>query len=176
MKIITSVTEITASLPSLFLPAIVTREKGRRMGVESNDDIQVSRELLTRWAENCLHMNHLGTLVQREITKTRGNARTLDLAERARTRAWILFNELIAHGAKKLEKYTETDAPPPTLREYDVVRLKHSTFTIPVQPGTEGTVLIVHPAGLQAYEVEFMDAGISLGVFTVYGTDLEPVK
>jgi len=65
-----------------------------------------------------IHMNHLGTLVKRELrlpgssggNRTRseaGHARTIDLAERARRRAWILFNELLEHGAVKPEGYQE---------------------------------------------------------------------
>ena len=46
-------------------------------------DGQVSVEQLTRWAESCLRMNHLGTLVQRELDPS---SRAADLAERARRR------------------------------------------------------------------------------------------
>jgi hypothetical protein len=68
---------------------------------------QISEKLLTRWAESCLHMNHLGTLIQRELPASENNARAIDLAERARRRAWELFNDLIEHGAKKPEGYQE---------------------------------------------------------------------
>jgi hypothetical protein len=69
---------------------------------------QISEELLTRWAESCLHMNHLGTLIQRELPASEKNARAIDLAERARKRAWELFNDLIEHGAKNPEGYQES--------------------------------------------------------------------
>lgn len=68
---------------------------------------EIPEELLTKWAESCLHMNHLGTLVQRELQPIREHARAIDLSERARRRAWTLFNELLAHGAKKPDGYQE---------------------------------------------------------------------
>jgi hypothetical protein len=54
-------------------------------------------------------MNHLGTLIQWEIEPTISNARVLDLAERARRRAWALFNELVENGAMKPEGYAEPE-------------------------------------------------------------------
>jgi hypothetical protein len=68
---------------------------------------QVSEELLTRWAESCLHMQHLGTLIRREFLPTEKNARALDLAERIERSAWALFNEFLEHGAKKPAGYQE---------------------------------------------------------------------
>lgn len=68
--------------------------------------MSVSQETLTRWADNCLHMNHLGTLVRRELQA--GNIlRAGDLAERARVRAWSMLNELFEAGASKPESYAE---------------------------------------------------------------------
>jgi len=61
---------------------------------------------LTKWAESCLHANHLNTLVQREIAA--GNLeRARELSERARNQAWRLFDEMIAAGGKKPEGYAE---------------------------------------------------------------------
>ena len=51
-------------------------------------------------------INHLNTLVQRENGLT---ARAADLSERARRRAWDLFNEVVAAGASKPEGYREPD-------------------------------------------------------------------
>jgi len=63
------------------------------------------------------------------------------------------------------------------LEEYAVVRLKHTVTTLPIQPGTEGTVLIVYSSTPQAYEVEFVDdAGRSLGTYTIEEANLEEVK
>jgi len=68
-------------------------------------------------------MNHLGTLIQREIqqkgssgggNRTRPeaeHARAIDLAERARRRAWMLFSELLEHGAKSPDVYQEPAQP-----------------------------------------------------------------
>ncbi len=67
----------------------------------------IPEEVLTRWAESCIHMNHLGTLIQRELPANQKNSRVLDLAERARRRAYELFNELVEYGAKKPEGYRE---------------------------------------------------------------------
>lgn len=65
-----------------------------------------SDDQLTKWAESCLHANHLNTLVQREIAA--GNLeRARELSERARNRAWTLFNEMIAAGGRKPEGYAE---------------------------------------------------------------------
>ena len=75
--------------------------------VQSESEVQISRETLTRWAETCLRMNHLGTLIEREMEGKDGCERAIDLAERARKRAWNLFNELVEYGAKKPENYAE---------------------------------------------------------------------
>ena len=70
------------------------------------DEVRITKAQLSAWAESLLHMNHHGTLVQREIQA--GNAaRASHLAERARKRAWKMFNELLAHGADKPEGYQE---------------------------------------------------------------------
>ena len=69
---------------------------------------EVTHELLTKWAESCLRINHLNTLVQREISDRRLH-RAAELSERARRRAWDLFNEMVAAGASKPAKYTELD-------------------------------------------------------------------
>ncbi|GHU11979.1 hypothetical protein FACS1894185_6050 [Betaproteobacteria bacterium] len=68
--------------------------------------MDISQSTLTRWADTCLHMNHLGTLVQRELNV--GNVvHAQDLSERARMRAWELLNEIFAAGASKPEGYAE---------------------------------------------------------------------
>lgn len=69
--------------------------------------VEISQDALTRWAESCVHMNHLGTLVQREL-KEGDLARAQELAERARARAWSLLNELFAAGAAKPDGYAES--------------------------------------------------------------------
>lgn len=61
--------------------------------------MEIPDSLLTRWADSCLHMNHLGTLIQRELAPNSQNERALDLIERARQRAWTLFTELRDVGA-----------------------------------------------------------------------------
>lgn len=74
-----------------------------------DDEILISKAQLTTWAESLIHMNHHGTLVQREIEA--GNLkRASDLSERARKRAWIMLNELFDYGAEKPESYCEPDA------------------------------------------------------------------
>jgi hypothetical protein len=71
---------------------------------------QVTEEQLTRWAESCHRINHLNTLVPQEIN--RGDLRrAAELTERARRRAWDLFNEMVAAGARKPAKYTEPGTP-----------------------------------------------------------------
>jgi hypothetical protein len=69
---------------------------------------EITNEQLTRWAESCLRVNHLNTLVQREI---RGGSteRAIELSERARHRAWDLFKEMLAAGANKPEGYREPE-------------------------------------------------------------------
>jgi len=68
--------------------------------------LEISKQQLPDWAETCLRINHLNTLVQREI-EAKSLERAAELSERARVRAWKLFNELIAHGAEKPERFTE---------------------------------------------------------------------
>jgi hypothetical protein len=73
--------------------------------------LEISKRQLTEWAESCLRMNHLNTLVQREID-AKSLERARELSERARVRAWKLFNELLSHGAEKPEGYTEPGTGP----------------------------------------------------------------
>ena len=63
---------------------------------------------LTKWAEECLHINHLNTLVQREIDENNLD-RARALSERARERAWIMMNEMFAAGASKPEGHCEPE-------------------------------------------------------------------
>jgi hypothetical protein len=71
-----------------------------------DDEIKLSKAQLTVWDDSLLHMNHHGTLVQREIDA--GNyERASDLAERARKRAWKMLNEMFEFGAEKPEGYCE---------------------------------------------------------------------
>lgn len=72
----------------------------------------VTTAQLTAWAESCLHINHLNTLVQREI-ESKDYARAAELSERARKRAWALLNELFAAGAAKPQGYAEPGPTPP---------------------------------------------------------------
>ena len=72
--------------------------------------ISVSVEQASAWAENCIRMNHLQTLLQREL-EGKKEERVMDLSERARVRVWKMFNELIAVGAQKPEGYCEPNAP-----------------------------------------------------------------
>src|ERR1700676_5197770 len=66
----------------------------------------VTREQLTLWAESLLHINHLNTLVQREIAAN-SLTRAANLSERALKRAWTMLNEMFASGAAKPEGYCE---------------------------------------------------------------------
>ncbi len=71
-----------------------------------SDEIKISKAQLTEWADSLIHMNHHGTLVQRELDA--GNIqRARQLAERARARAWKMLNEVFEHGAEKPEGYCE---------------------------------------------------------------------
>ena len=73
-----------------------------------DDQIKIDRAQLTAWAESLIHMNHHGTLVQREIEA--GNLeRASHLTERARKRAWKMLNQLFECGAEKPEGYCEPD-------------------------------------------------------------------
>ena len=80
-------------------------------GAQNGECVEIAKQQLTEWAESCLSMNHLNTLVQREID-AKSLARARELSERARVRAWKLFNELLAHGAEKPEGYTEPGTGP----------------------------------------------------------------
>lgn len=60
------------------------------------------------------------------------------------------------------------------LREYDVVRLRRQSSKLPLNEGTEGTILVVFESDPPAYEVEFISPdGVSLGTFTVQDSDVE---
>jgi hypothetical protein len=64
------------------------------------EGIRISEELLTEWAMSCTLINHLGTLIQRELTPGGEHVRAIDLAERAERSAWTLRAELRQHGAR----------------------------------------------------------------------------
>ena len=70
------------------------------------DEITLSKSQLTEWAESLLHMNHHGTLIQREID-INNLERAAHLSERARKRAWKMLNEMFELGAEKPEGYCE---------------------------------------------------------------------
>lgn len=78
------------------------------MPEQKQDTVTLSVEQASAMAESCLRMNHLNTLVQRELTAGQKD-RAKELSERARVRAWTMFNELIRLGAKKPEGYCEPD-------------------------------------------------------------------
>ncbi|MCZ8064181.1 hypothetical protein [Silanimonas sp.] len=76
-----------------------------------DDILQINRESLTRWADSCIHMNHLGTLANRAMSD--GDvARAEELVERARKGAWLLLNDLFASGAQKPLGYAEPESAP----------------------------------------------------------------
>jgi hypothetical protein len=77
-----------------------------QLGEANMDDLPQAR--LTEWAESCLRINHLNTLVQREIDAG-ALSRAKELSERARQRAWTMFNEMLVAGATKPEGYAEPD-------------------------------------------------------------------
>ena len=66
----------------------------------------VSKQTLTEWASTCLRINHLNTLVQREIAGS-SPERAAELAERSRVAAWQLFQALVAAGAEKPAGFAE---------------------------------------------------------------------
>jgi len=66
----------------------------------------MSDATLTRWAKDCLSINHLNTLVHREIDAN-NLARARELSGRAQQRAWKLLNEMFEAGAAKPEGYCE---------------------------------------------------------------------
>jgi hypothetical protein len=68
----------------------------------------ITHEQLTRWADSCLRINHLNTLVQREI-RDGAKTRAMLFSERARRAAWDLHNEMIAAGASKPNAHREPE-------------------------------------------------------------------
>lgn len=81
-----------------------------------DDEIRIRKTQLTEWAESLIHMNHHGTLVQREIDAS-NLKRASQLAERARKRAWKMLNELFECGAEKPEGYCEPDSADTDIEE-----------------------------------------------------------
>ena len=71
--------------------------------------MDIPDSLLTRWADSCLHMNHLGTLIQRELAPNAQNERAIDLTERARQRAWTIFTEIREAGARMPDWYVKAE-------------------------------------------------------------------
>ena len=72
----------------------------------TNNHARITVEQLTKWADCCLSINHLNTLVQREI-ESNSLPRAAELSERARKTAWAMLNELCAAGAVKPVGYCE---------------------------------------------------------------------
>lgn len=71
----------------------------------------ITPQQLTVWAASLFHINHLNTLVQREIAANSLD-RAADLSERARKRAWTMLNEMFAAGARKPDGYCEPEIVP----------------------------------------------------------------
>jgi len=76
----------------------------------------IGEEQLTAWAHACLRINHLNTLLQREIPGG-SMERASDLSERARVAAWTLFNEMVAAGASKPDGYCEPGTGPQPVQD-----------------------------------------------------------
>jgi hypothetical protein len=74
-----------------------------------DDELKISKAQLTAWADSLLHINHHGTLVQREI-EAGDLKRASHLAERGRKRAWKILNEMFECGAEKPEGYCEPES------------------------------------------------------------------
>jgi hypothetical protein len=71
----------------------------------------ITVQQLTAWADAALRINHLNTLVQREI-EAKHLVRAAELSERARRSAWEMLNQLFASGAVKPEGYAEPGSRP----------------------------------------------------------------
>jgi hypothetical protein len=85
----------------------------------SGDDLlPITTDQLTAWASECLHINHLNTLLQREIAANSLD-RAAELSERARKRAWRMLTEMFKAGAIKPEGYCEPDFPATSTEEGD---------------------------------------------------------
>jgi hypothetical protein len=67
--------------------------------IENPQCIQIPIDLPTRWAENCIHIYNLGTLINRELPRDRIHCRAIDLAGRVIRRASTMYSELLQHGA-----------------------------------------------------------------------------
>ena len=66
----------------------------------------LAEEILTRWAEECIHINHLSTLIEREID-VNNLPRARELSGRAQQRAWKMLNEMFEAGASKPEGWVD---------------------------------------------------------------------
>jgi hypothetical protein len=66
---------------------------------DQSSPVSIDQQVLDRWAETALRVNHLHTLVQRAL-KERSLERAEALSERARVAIWRLFNELLVSGAQ----------------------------------------------------------------------------
>jgi len=65
-------------------------------------------EQLLAWAEDCLHLNGHGTVILRAL-ETGDIDRVRDLAGRAERRAWRMYCEMVAAGAKIPEDWRQPD-------------------------------------------------------------------
>jgi hypothetical protein len=68
--------------------------------IETPQCIQIPVDTPTRWAENCIHIYNLGTLINRELPRDKKHGRAIDLAGRVIRRASTMYSELLKHGAK----------------------------------------------------------------------------
>ena len=85
-------------LLEIFDPVKRLARVAEMLGLRYND-VTISAAVLTRWAETCLTMNRLGTMLHQEIDGRNRSDRAHDLAERARKLARHLADELVVHGA-----------------------------------------------------------------------------
>lgn len=72
-------------------------------------------EQLRTWAEDCLHVNGHGTEIQRAL-ETGDINRARELARRAESRAWRMYCEMVAAGAKMPEEFRKPTPLPPRQR------------------------------------------------------------
>jgi hypothetical protein len=70
-------------------------------------------EQLREWAEDCLHLNGQGTEIQRAL-KAGDINRARDIASRTERRAWRMYCEMVASGAKMPEGFRQADPLEPS--------------------------------------------------------------
>lgn len=67
--------------------------------IANPQSMPIPADLLNRWAETCIQIFNLGSLLNEGLPRDLAHRRAIDLTGRVIRRAWTMYNDLRRHGA-----------------------------------------------------------------------------